>query len=661
MFVKAPFLWSHTSPRSIPCVLISMMAVVVSMSGCGGGGDETSSTPAAGTKSWSIFVYGHADHNLSYSLAADMSEMSNATLGSHMSVIVAADWDSSQMTNGSSGFTPATAGTPYPTGSEWYKIQGGGILPVKLSSGAELDLDDPVVLQAATNFAFQSYPADRYGVILWDHGGSWEGGFGHDSQNGTVTNSSGMTAVEAATAIGNALANRGITGTRPLEFFAFDTCLMACPEVIQPFKDLTKTYIACAEIDFGNGWDYEKTFSFISSKSAIAATEIAAQEVLFWNTHHTTPSDILAKSHVALDMSKWDVFATSMNQLVTSITTSPTLTSIDLGSNQFKSAPGYSFNLENARKQPDLRDAGQLLARLGTVTSDTNVASKALTAQTALNNCRLGLSQGAVRTANVQSGVHIECAIAKTYTDTPGRLTDYAAKASTWMSVSNWQDMLATIQAQDDGTQPVITSTSTGGSSVSVAFSTSESDIGEVSLSIHRINADTTVDDFGLVATDIISPGSYMFDWNLKVATLSAGTVTSFARAERVVIGDGTGNSVFGFPCSYTVGGDTLFGYMILGATDTSTDSFLQVDLSTGTVSVIPLIPGGSIVPLVLRISGAGSVYEPLTPLTVPGNSQFSIGSAAAPAGNYKILIAGMDVWGNEAVIYTVPYALASR
>ena len=641
-----------------------MLGAVVSLSGCGGGGGGgggNDSHPALETKSWSIFIYGHADHSLSYSLAADMSEMCNAALGSHMNIIVAADWDSSQTTNGSSGFTPSTAGTPYPSGSEWYKIQGGGLLPVKFDGGVELNFDDPVVLQAATNYAFQSYPADRYGVILWDHGGSWEGGFGHDSQNGTVTNSSGMTAVQAATAIGNALATRGITGTRPLDLFAFDTCLMACPEVIQPFKDLTKTYIACAEIDFGNGWDYENTLSYISSHSTVAATDLAAQEVVFWNTHHTTSADILAKSHVALDMSKWDVFSSSMNQLVTSITTSPTLTSIDLGSNQFRSAPGYSFNLESARKQPNLRDAGQLLARLGTVSSDSNVASKALAAQSALTNCRLGLSQGAVRTVNGQSGVHIECAIAKTYTDTPSRLTDYATKASNWNAVSTWPDMLATIQAQDDGTQPVITSTSTGGSSVSVDFSTTEADIGEVSLSIHRFNADTTIDDFGLVATDIISPGSYTFDWDLKVATLSNGTVTSYARAERVVIGDGTDNSVFGFPCTYQVGSDTLFGYMILGTTDTSTNTFLAVDLATGSVSVNPLIPGGSIVPLVLRINGASSSYVSLTALTVPSNAQFAIGSSAAPAGNYKILIAGMDVWGNEAVIYTVPYALAVR
>ncbi len=645
---------------------LCLILVILIISGCGGGGGggDSGSTPPPPPKTWTVFIYGHADHSLTYSLAADMSEMSQASLGAHMNVIVAADWDSSKTIGGNGGVStwePGTNGSGYPTGVEWYKMSGGGLAPTKFSTEVEANLDSTTYLQDATDFAFQNYPADRYGIILWDHGGSWEGGFGGDSQNGTVSGT-GMTASGAATAIANALTARGITGTRPLEFIAFDTCLMACPEVIQPFKDLAKTYIACAEIDFGDGWDYTNTLGYISANSTAAATAIAAQEVSFWNSHHSSPTDIVAKSHMAIDLSQWDAFASSMSQVVTSINASPSMTALDWGVRQFTSAPGYYFDADQARSQPNLRDAGQLLTKLATVTSDTNVASKASSARSALIAMRLGLSQGVIRSINDQSGLHIECAIAKKYTDDPSRLSLYATNAASWNAASSWSSLLSTVQTFDDGTQPSIAVTSTGGgASVAVEFTTADADIGEAAVWVTRTNPDSSIDDFGLVGVDIIDPGTYQFDWNLKIPTLDNGITTSFARAERVIIGDGVDNSLFGISCSYTVGVDTINGFVIFGSNDSYSTLFMEID-AIGGVKVLPLYPGGIITPKIDRYTGGPTPTSiSMTALTIPSNRQLGVGDYSAPTGTYKLLVTGMDVWGNEASVLTVPYAITKR
>ncbi len=41
---------------------------------------------------WTIFVYGHGDHDLSVSLQTDIGEMTEATLSENVQVVVYADW-----------------------------------------------------------------------------------------------------------------------------------------------------------------------------------------------------------------------------------------------------------------------------------------------------------------------------------------------------------------------------------------------------------------------------------------------------------------------------------------------------------------------------------------------------------------------------------------
>ena len=246
---------------------------------------------------WTVFIYGHADHNLSASLVNDMAEMSKARLSDNFQLVVMADWDSSQM---------SAEGDNYPSGTEWYRVAGNGKPPELLESEGEQNLDDPAVLQASIEKAFTKFPADRYGLILWDHGGAWEGGYGSDSQNGTAEAPTAMPVPQLARAVKNGLDKVGLDGKRPLEFFAFDTCLMGGVEVVSELENLADVYIANAEIDYGDGWDYEKTMTFLAEHSTISPRDFAAKEVELWNAHHAdaTTSDKLLRSHVAIDLTK---------------------------------------------------------------------------------------------------------------------------------------------------------------------------------------------------------------------------------------------------------------------------------------------------------------------------------------------------------------------
>ena len=202
------------APRRLAAA--SLLGLVTAISGCtiqlpGGTGPLFDPELVANedddkATTWTIFVYGHGDHNLSPSLANDIDKMSKAELGPNVNVIVLADWNASA--------EDGDGNKIYATGSEWYRIRGGGQEPELLRTEPEQDLDDGATLEGAIARAFRDYPADRYGLVLWNHGGSWDGGYGSDMQDGTRPQPAGMSVPNVAKAVRAGLDGAGLGGGR---------------------------------------------------------------------------------------------------------------------------------------------------------------------------------------------------------------------------------------------------------------------------------------------------------------------------------------------------------------------------------------------------------------------------------------------------------------
>ena len=109
-------------------------------------------------------------------------------------------------------------------------------------------MGDPATLSKFLNFAVENYPADSYGLVLWDHGGGPMVGFGVD----TLYKGDGLTVFE----LEEALANSPFDGKKQLEWLAFDACLMASFEVASLMSDYARYMIASEETLPGLGVDY---------------------------------------------------------------------------------------------------------------------------------------------------------------------------------------------------------------------------------------------------------------------------------------------------------------------------------------------------------------------------------------------------------------------
>ena len=98
----------------------------------------------------------------------------------------------------------------------------GGEMREEATMGKAL-ISEPNTLTAMINYSMNAFPADRYGLIFWNHGGGPIFGYGSDEK------AKGDDASLSITEIRSALAN-SMLANQKAEFIGFDACLMATVE-----------------------------------------------------------------------------------------------------------------------------------------------------------------------------------------------------------------------------------------------------------------------------------------------------------------------------------------------------------------------------------------------------------------------------------------------
>ena len=99
----------------------------------------------------------------------DINEMISAGGSDNFKIILQADFDASEK--------EAFQGSEYPV--EYRDkvtrivFDGNGVNFAEVLP--EQDLDDPVVLADFLDWSLKNFPSERRGLVLWNHGGQWEG------------------------------------------------------------------------------------------------------------------------------------------------------------------------------------------------------------------------------------------------------------------------------------------------------------------------------------------------------------------------------------------------------------------------------------------------------------------------------------------------------
>ena len=130
----------------------------------------------------------------------------------------------------------------------WH-VEDGELFEIKRLG--QLSMGDPDTLADFITFGMENFPAKKYGLILWDHGGGAIAGFGHDEifleyDGGNLT----------LPEMDYAFRKAGLSGQK-LEWLGFDSCLMATVEMALISSQYAKYLVASEDLEPGDGWDYK--------------------------------------------------------------------------------------------------------------------------------------------------------------------------------------------------------------------------------------------------------------------------------------------------------------------------------------------------------------------------------------------------------------------
>ncbi|MCK4623805.1 MAG: LEPR-XLL domain-containing protein, partial [Phycisphaerae bacterium] len=184
---------------------------------------------------WTVMVYLDADNNLEGAGIDDMNEME--VVGSTSSVNILVQFDRTSGHDTSNGnWTDTRRGRVV-------QDTNTSVINTPLTSIGEANMGAPATLSDFIQWGVTTYPANRYGVILWDHGGGTSGVCWDD------TDSDHLTVAE----VGQALTSAGVQ----MDVVGFDACLMGMMEQTYEIRNYADIMVASEQTEPWDGWSYD--------------------------------------------------------------------------------------------------------------------------------------------------------------------------------------------------------------------------------------------------------------------------------------------------------------------------------------------------------------------------------------------------------------------
>jgi hypothetical protein len=295
-------------------------------------------------KKWTFMVYLAGDNNLDTAGVADLKEMKR--VGTTDDVNVVAQFD-----NGADHRT-----------RRYLLRKGTSLAADQLKDLGPTNCGDPAVLEAFATWAITAYPADRYALVVWNHGNGWD----DEDVYRLASKSLGMTVTRRGAPIGDgsrrrlgidharrithsplrralfrtsvhgAIKIRGIaydddakdfldnqelkgvlkrvTGAlgRPLDVLGMDACLMSMVEVLYEFRETAMVSVASEQTEPGDGWPYDTILRAVAAKPAMSAAQVGATIVQKYIASYKAGDNV---TQAACDLSKCEALRETIDAL----------------------------------------------------------------------------------------------------------------------------------------------------------------------------------------------------------------------------------------------------------------------------------------------------------------------------------------------------------
>jgi hypothetical protein len=312
---------------------------------------------------WTFMVYLAGDNNLSTAGEKDLAEMRR--VGSTRDVNIVAEFD--------------RIGHAHDT--KRYHIQRDGLHEQVVSLG-ETDCGDPNTLREFIKWSVGNFPAERYALVLWNHGCGWQplemdkvaravGAVDYNEREANERSASPLgrslfcTTLEKifrlsyderaicsdddtghsldTIELGNVLTTAKDLIGHPLDILGMDACLMSNLEVAYQAQPYVQYMVASEENEPADGWPYNVVLSELVANPDIETAEFAAHIVDSYIKSYEDYSGDVTQS--ALDVAKVNDAAEPLDELATVLTEQMEEMELMIWKAQKKSASFWHYTL----------------------------------------------------------------------------------------------------------------------------------------------------------------------------------------------------------------------------------------------------------------------------------------------------------------------------
>jgi hypothetical protein len=336
-------------------------------------------TPRTTTQGkWTVLVYLNAANDLFSFSTLNVNQMEEVAGNADVRFVV--QWKQSKSVFGASTFDGVRRYLVKPDSSSAIASE---LVQANLrdSGGNALDMGDPQTLNDFIKWGKANYPADRYCLVLWNHGNGWKrsiesGGqtraFSYDDQYGT--------------SIKSWETDQALAG-ETFDIIAWDCSLMQMMEVAYEIRSFTDYVVGSEESPPGEGYPYHRIFDDFRDNPNASTLSLANAFVagMQQNSLPGEPYQFRKITQSVVDTSKLNGVATALSVLANELITHRTTIAADV---QVVRNTSQSYSPTTGRVYRDLVDVCFGLEGSSSVPISTKNASSAL--RTALAQAIVG-------------------------------------------------------------------------------------------------------------------------------------------------------------------------------------------------------------------------------------------------------------------------------
>src|SRR6266516_641241 len=256
---------------------------------------------------WTVMVYMAADNNLATSGIDDIDEMEAAGFDPEVQVAVQAEFSPTYLAL--EGCSASCFNRP--NFNTFRYFVGGQGPAVPGPNGTTVDLGnrnmvDPTQLREFVTWSKQNYPAERYALVLWNHGGGYTG------------------LLQDLTSAGEGLMSIGdlptaLNGVGPIDVLDFDMCLMGGYETLAKLSGLASYAVFSEEVEPGQGNPYHLILDGIQANPNVDGRTVAGVFVDQFDASYQGSRASTTKS--AYDITQFSAFESGLNALAGTLRT----------------------------------------------------------------------------------------------------------------------------------------------------------------------------------------------------------------------------------------------------------------------------------------------------------------------------------------------------